>query len=158
MAPATVHCRERKEQQQQQQKRWGGISYWLHARIAVIFFFNCSLQMNIIYIYTASNGARTCSGISYHIFQVCNTNFNTVRMKYLGVKRLLLYHISFILRESSKCEENGPGRTSVCFWGGTICPNFGSSNDKPSIFKKLGENREWHWLLITLPYKRKERK
>jgi len=95
----------------------------------------------------ATNGARTHSGVSYHMFQVCNTNFNTVRMKYilyLGVKSLLLYHIDSILRESSKREENEPGRTSVCFWGGTICPNFRSSNDTPSILKKLGEKREQH--------------
>lgn len=98
----------------------------------------------MIYFYMASNGARTHSGISYHMFQVCNINFNAVRMKYLGVKSLLLYHIGFILRESSNCEENRPGRISVCFWGGTICPNFGSSNDNPSISKKLGENREQH--------------
>lgn len=53
------------------------------------------------------------SSISYHMFQVCNTDFSTVRMKYLGVKSFLLYHIGFILRESTKCEKNGPGRTCV---------------------------------------------
>lgn len=108
------------------------------------FLFNSSLQMYIIYIHTISNEARTHSGISYHMFQVCNNNFNTIRMKYHGVKSLVLHHISFILGESSKCKENGPGRTSVCFGGGTICPNFGSSNDTLSVFKRLGENREWH--------------
>lgn len=53
------------------------------------------------------------SSISYHMFQVFNTDFNPVRMKYLGTKCLLLHHIGFILRESTKCEENEPGRTCV---------------------------------------------
>lgn len=79
------------------------------------FLFNSSLQMYIIYIHIASNGARTHSGISYHMFQVCNNDFDTIRTKHHGVKSLMLHHISFILRESSKCKENGPGRTSVCF-------------------------------------------
>lgn len=92
----------------------------------------------------ASNGASTHSGISHHMFQVCNTDFNTVRMKYLGLKSLLLYHSGFILRKRSKCEENRPGRTSVCFGGGTICPNFRSSNDTLSIFKSLVRTEKWH--------------
>lgn len=80
--------------------------------------------MHILYILTASNGTRIHSGISYCMFQVCNTNFNTVRMKYLGVKTLQLYHIGFILRESSKCEQKGAGRTSVCFLGRNSLSQF----------------------------------
>lgn len=58
--------------------------------------------MYILYILAASNGTRMHSGISYCMFQVCNTNFNTVRMKYLGVKSLQLYHIGFILQRKQQ--------------------------------------------------------
>lgn len=80
--------------------------------------------MYILYILTASNGTRIHSGISYCMFQIGNTNFNTIRMKYVGVKSLQLYHIGFILRESSKCEEKGAGRTSVCFLGRNYLSQF----------------------------------
>lgn len=92
--------------------------------------------MYILYILTASNGTRIHSSISYCMFQVCNTNFNTVRMKYLGVKSLQLHHIGFILRESSKCEEKGAGRTFVCFLGRNYLSWFRKQQWHPQHFQK----------------------
>lgn len=159
-APTRNHCREWRKQQHCRGGKLNGVSASGFKLELQLFynFFNSLLQTYILYILTGGNGTRIHSGISYCMFQVCNSNFNTVRMKYLGVKSLQLYHTGFILRESSKCEEKDAGRTSVCFLGKNYLSQFQKQQWHPEPFQKAWWEQRMALTCTEEHLKKKERK